>query len=319
MKQKSCPSIALIVPIYNAEKDIPELLPAIFKQTVQPHHILFIDSSSDDQSQKLLSQLDANHIIKVHTIEKNEFDHGGTRRLATQLIEADIYIYLTQDAVPANEHAFKHLLDLLLANETIACAYGRQLPKSDATPIAAHARLFNYPDQSSIKIIADKAKFGIKTFFNSNSFAAYKRVPLEAIGNFPEHFITGEDAYVAAKLLTHGYSICYAANALVFHSHNLSVLEEFHRYFSIGVFHNREKWLLNEFAYATGEGRRFVQSELKYLIAQKQFHWLPRAVLSTFVKYAAYQLGMHEYMIPHCIKKKFGINKSFWLKTKAVF
>ncbi len=302
--------IALIIPIYNAGAEIPTLLPAIMQQTLQPNHILIIDSSSTDQSQALL----ADYPVTIHTIPKKSFDHGGTRRLATQLIDADIYLYLTQDAFPAHPDSFKHLIELLVLQDTIACAYGRQLPKPDATALSAHARLFNYPTTDQIRTYQDKDKYGIKTCFNSDSFAAYKKVPLEAIGNFPDHLISGEDAYVAAKLLIQGYSIAYAANATVFHSHNLSLKEEFHRYFSIGVFHGREKWLLRDFNSATGEGLRFVKSELKFLLENKKLYLLPRALLSTFIKYTAYQLGLNEKYIPYKIKKRMGINKSYWLK-----
>lgn len=314
MDKQYLPSVALIIPIYNAEQDIPKLLPAIMSQSLQPDHILVIDSSSTDRSRQLLAPFP----VKIHTIEKQHFDHGGTRKLATQLIDADIYIYLTQDAIPADNNAFKNLLATLLSDEKIACAYGRQLPKSDATPVSAHLRLFNYPLMTQIKSYKDRHLYGIKTCFNSDSFAAYKKFPLAAIGNFPDHLITGEDAYVAAKLLKNGYSIAYAANATVLHSHNLSLREEFHRYFSIGVFHGQENWILQDFSSATGEGIRFVKSEIKYLLSHKKLHWLPKAFGSTFVKYVAYHLGLHEKKIPYFIKMRLGINKSFWLKNEAV-
>lgn len=314
MNQKSLPSVALIVPIYNAEQDIPKLFSAIMQQSLRPDPILVIDSSSRDNSKKLLRQ----YPVSIHTIEKCDFDHGGTRKLATKLVDADIYIYLTQDAIPADAEAFKTLVTILLSDEKIACAYGRQLPKADATPISAHARLFNYPTNTQVRNYSDRSRYGIKTCFNSDSFAAYKKIPLEQIGNFPEHLITGEDAYVAAKLLKNGYSVAYAADAMVFHSHNLSLKEEFHRYFSIGVFHGQENWILKDFNSATGEGLRFVKSEIMYLLKQKKLHWLPKAFGSTVVKYIAYQLGLREKKIPYFIKKRLGINKSFWLKNEAV-
>lgn len=315
MIQNQIPTVALIIPIYNAEQDIPKLFHAIRQQTLKPDHILVINSSSTDPSTKILNKLPID--IHIHTIKQSDFDHGGTRKLATKIVDADIYLYLTQDAIPANPNSFKNLIDVLLTEEKIACAYGRQLPKSDATPLSAHARLFNYPMADQIRSYQDKRIYGIKTCFNSDSFAAYKKKPLIEIDNFPEHLITGEDVYVAAKLLKKGYSIAYAANAAVFHSHNLSLRGEFHRYFSIGVFHGREKWILEDFNSATGEGFRFVKAEINYLLKIKKLHWLPKALMSTLVKYAAYQLGLREKMIPHIIKKKLGINKSFWVNAKA--
>lgn len=314
MRHSQYGTIALVIPIYNAAAELPLLMPAIMQQSITPDHILVIDSSSTDNSQSLLQA----YPVILHTIHQRDFDHGGTRQLATHLVEADIYIFLTQDAIPADAYAFQHLLDMLILSPDIACAYGRQLPKKDATPISAHARLFNYPERTQVRGYKDRATYGVKTYFNSDSFAAYKRQPLFAVGNFPKHLITGEDAYIAARLLRQDYRIVYAADATVYHSHNLSLLEEFHRYFSIGVFHGRERWLLNSFRGATGEGIRYVKSEWHYLISNRKFHWLPRAIASTFIKYIAYQLGLHEKYIPLMIKKRIGVNKSYWLKALMV-
>ena len=224
-------AFALIIPILNASKEIPVLFDAIAKQTKQPQHILVIDSSSTDNTRELLSH----YPVKVHVIPKHTFDHGGTRQLGTQLIDADIYLFLTQDAIPAHAECFENLINALLQQDTIGCAYGRQLPHADANPLSAHARQFNYPSQSSIKSYADKEKYGVKTYFNSNSFAAYKKIALQKIGGFPSTLILGEDVYVAGKMLMQGYSIHYAADACVYHSHNFNLRQEFHRYFSIGV------------------------------------------------------------------------------------
>ncbi len=306
--------IALIIPTYNAEKDIPPLFEGILRQTLQPDVILVIDSSSTDRTPALLSTLP----VRVHTIKQSEFDHGGSRKLGVLLVEADIYIFLTQDAVPADAHTFARLIHAFNQDEKIACVYGRQLPKQDATPLSAHARLYNYPTQSYIRRDEDRKRYGIKTCFNSNSFAAYKREPLQEIGYFPEHLMISEDMFVTAKLLQHGYKVSYVSDSTVFHSHNFTLIQEFHRYFSIGVFHHQAHWIITHFNSPAGEGLRFIQSEMRFLIQQKKWGWIPRAWLSTLVKYVGYQLGLHEKYVPYAIKKHLGINKAFWKKKGLV-
>ncbi len=302
---------ALIIPVLNAENYIPELLPAIFQQNYLPQDILIIDSESTDQTRALLSS----YPIKLHSIPRQDFDHGGTRRLATEMVDADIYIFLTQDAIPANPHTFRHLISALSSKEQAGCAYGRQLPKKDATVLGAYDRLFNYPDKNQLRSYADKDKYGIKTFFISNSFAAYKKEALQAVGGFPAKLISSEDAYVAAKMLLQGYAVYYAADSTVYHSHNMGLLEKFHRYFSIGVFHSRENWLIEAFSGATSEGLRYLMAQLAYLVRNKKFAWLPYSVLSTGISYLAYQLGLRESWIPLLIKKNWGVNKKYWLKS----
>lgn len=307
------PSVALVIPVFNAEQDIPMLFAGIMQQSLQPDTILIIDSSSTDKTRELLAQ----YPVVIHTIPQHEFDHGGTRRLATELVNADVYIFMTQDAYPANSNTFKKLVENLYLSEKIGVAYGRQLPKSEANPLSIHGRLFNYPEQSSIKYLVDRNKLGIKTCFNSDNLAAYKKSALQSIGGFPKKLLTGEDAYVGAKLILQGYGIAYNANACIYHSHNLSLKQEFHRYFSIGVFHAQQPWIIEEFRAADSEGLRFVVSEMRYLFNNKKYFWIPRAIISTFIKFASYKLGFYEPLIPSVIKKSLGINPAFWTKKEV--
>lgn len=302
------PSVALIIPVFNAEKDIPALFAGITQQTLQPDTILIIDSSSTDKTRLLLAEYN----VVIHTIPQHEFDHSGTRRLGTELVDADVYILMTQDAYPANPNTFAKLVENLFLEEKIGCAYGRQLPKSEATPLSIHGRLFNYPDNSQTKYFSDRKNLGIKTCFNSDNLAAYKKEALQSVGGFPQKLLTAEDAYVAAKLLLQGYAIRYASEACIYHSHNLSLKQEFHRYFSIGVFHRQEKWIINEFSAADSEGLRFIRSEMRYLLQQKKYLEIPKAFASTVVKLIGYKIGLYESFIPIMFKKSFGVNQSFW-------
>lgn len=282
--------VALIIPTFNAAHYVQPLFDAIYRQTLQPDHILVIDSTSTDNTRELL----ANYPIQLHTIPQTSFDHGGTRRLAVNMIDADFYVLLSQDALPVDVDCFKTIVEFMLAtgHEKVGCAYGRQLPHKDANPLSRHLRAFNYPDKSIIKSLADKSQYGLKTCFTSDSFAIYRREVLMAAGNFPEKANTSEDMYVAAKMLLKGYQVAYVAEACVQHSHNFTLKQEFRRYLTIGIFHRENQWILQAFGNAKSEGKRFVLSELRYLWRQRQFTWMPRAIASVLAKYAGYQLGL---------------------------
>ncbi|HSW70549.1 MAG TPA: glycosyltransferase family A protein, partial [Gammaproteobacteria bacterium] len=300
---------ALIIPVLNAEEYIPALFSAIFQQSYLPQQVLVLDSESTDRTRELL----APYPVQVHSIQRKDFDHGGTRRLATEMVDADIYLFMTQDAIPANPDSFRHLVAALSSGPKVGCAYGRQLPKQDADVLGAYDRLFNYPDQSQLRFYTDKDEYGIKTCFLSNSFAAYKKEALQAVGGFPSKLISSEDTYVAAKMLLKGYGVSYVAESQVYHSHNMRLKEKFHRYFSIGVFHGKENWLVQAFSGASSEGLRYLRTQLKYLIKNNKLNWLPYAILSTGASYFSYQLGLRERFIPLMLKKKWGVNKKYWL------
>jgi rhamnosyltransferase len=245
-------------------------------------------------------------------IAAEDFNHGATRNLALQNLHADsdVVVYMTQDALLADAKAI-HALVSVFEDSEVACAYGRQLPHTDASPLAAHARLFNYPATSRVVGLADKARLGLKTCFLSNSFAAYRVADLQAIGGFPSDVILGEDMSVAARLLMAGKRVAYVADACAYHSHNYSVMQEFRRYFDTGVFHARSPWLLAEFGSAGGEGLRFVRSELAYLWRHAPW-WIPSAVLRTAAKWCGYRLGRLESLWPLWFKRWCSMHLGYW-------
>jgi rhamnosyltransferase len=282
------PTTTLIIPTFNAEKEVGALVAAIKQQTLQPDKIFFIDSSSTDQTVPILKTLG----IIPHIIKKESFDHGGTRQLAVDLNpDSDIYIFLTHDALPADEFCFEKLIQPFIENEKIGCVYGRQLPQKNATPLAAHARLFNYPETSQLKRYEDKNIFGIKTCFNSDSFAAYRKQALKDAGGFPNKVLFAEDFILAALMLKKNWFIYYCAEAKVFHSHNYHFIQEFQRYYKIGKVHRQYDWILKEFQSPTREGFRYVASEMRYLIKTKNFLYIPVSLLSIAAKLLGYRLG----------------------------
>ncbi len=247
----------------------------------------------------------------MHTISRAEFNHGGTRQLAAELLpEGEILVFLTQDAVLAGPKEISKLLEPF-TDSKVGAAFGRQLPRPAATPIEAHARLFNYPEQSSIRTLESRAQLGFKAIFISNSFAAYRREALMAVGGFPEDAIFGEDTITAAKLLLSGWKIVYVGDAKVYHSHAYTWSQDFKRYFDIGVLHIRECWLGEEFGGTGGEGIRYVRSELHYLWRNGK-RYIPSALIRTALKLVGYKLGRNENKLSLRWKRKLSMHRGFW-------
>ncbi len=189
---------------------------------------------------------------------------------------------LTQDAIPVADDSIRHLL-AAFDDPDIALAYGRQLPRPGARAIETHARLFNYGGEDEKRGIADRARFGVKTVFCSDSYAAYRRIALEQVGGFPEDAFFAEDQIVAGRMLLAGWHLAYRAGAEAYHSHSYSIVEDFRRYFDVGAFHARNTWLLDSFGRAEGEGMRFILSEMRYL-ARREPLSIPSAFIRTFAK-----------------------------------
>lgn len=298
--------VGICVPTLNAGDGLFQSLRQMAGSAIVPR-ILVVDSSSDDDTPESARQAG----FEVVSISRSEFNHGGTRQFGAELLsDCDIIAFLTQDAVIASPDAIETLLKPF-ADASVGLAFGRQLPHSDAGPIGAHARLFNYPDRSVIRSLGMEKELGLKAAFVSNSFAAYRRKALLDVGGFPSDVIFGEDTVVAARMLLSGWKIAYQAKACVYHSHDYSLTQEFRRYFDIGVLHNRESWLLERFGKPEGEGLRFVKSELGYLFRHNAA-WIPSAVLRTGLKYFGYRLGRSEERLPDSIKPALSMHPGYW-------
>lgn len=269
--------------------------------------ILIVDSSSCDATPELARAAG----FCVRHITREEFDHGRTRNEALkQLSDCEFVVFLTQDALVESVDTISTLIQSF-DNPNIGAVYGRQLPHPEATPIAAHARLFNYPPYSHQVASEQIASMGIKAAFLSNSFTAYRRSALIEVGGFPDHTILGEDMIAGASLLNAGWHIAYCAQARVFHSHNYSMIQEFRRYFDIGVMHSHEEWILSMTGNAEGEGRRFVISEMRYLWQHRKSA-IPEAILRTGFKYLGYRLGRLEKYLPLSLKRQLSMHTNHW-------
>lgn len=298
--------VACIVPTYNGRQDFARLLDSLDKQSAQ-FDLFVVDSSSGDGTGELAHSRVKNFV----TIPSSQFNHGGTRQMMVdQSSQYDIYVFMTQDAYLEDIYAIERLI-IPFSDERVGAVCGRQLPHSNASPLAQHARFFNYPKTSQIKSLEDATALGLKAAFMSNSFAAYRSQALDAVGGFPEHVIFAEDMYVAAKMLLSGWKIAYAGGANCRHSHNYTLIEEFRRYFDMGVFHAREPWIRQHFGGAGGEGLRYVKSELSFLGISSLYLW-PSAILRNACKLLAYKLGQNEHRMSIGLKKKLGMYKGYW-------
>ncbi|HEY3658139.1 MAG TPA: glycosyltransferase family 2 protein [Steroidobacteraceae bacterium] len=302
--------IGLVIPTLNGGKRWAACLDAIEEQSLKPHRLLNIDSASTDQTTDLAQSAG----FEIARIQRSQFNHGGTRQWAVDhLFECAIVIFLTQDAILADQNALSEIV-ACFDDPKVAVAYGRQIPHKGATPIEAHARLFNYGQQSTKKDITAAEQLGTKVFFCSNSFAAYRRSVLLDLGGFRRDLILGEDMEFAARAIKAGYSNVYCSDAQVYHSHDYTVTQIVERYFDIGVFDRRNSWMREQFGSHGGEGFRFISSEFRYL-AKRAPSQIPRALCHTAAKLLGYRLGRLEHLLPTVVKRKLSMLPSYFPRS----
>lgn len=301
--------IVVISPTFNAGNNWSQWIEAVKKQKGTEFKVLVIDSGSSDDTVPKAQQAG----FEILEIPNFKFNHGGTRNLGVDHLreEVDFFVFLTQDAILSDPYSIKNILKDF-ENPKIGAVCGRQLPHNGAKPIEVHARLFNYPEQSRVRSKLDIKQLGIKTAFMSNSFAAYRGIAFDDVQGFPTDTIFAEDMSIAAKMILKGWKVSYNAEACVYHSHSYSLVAEFQRYFDVGVFYSRECWISEQFGEASGEGLKFVLSEIKYLLKSGSFYLVPEAILRTITKYIAFKLGRMERFLSKGLKRKWSMNKNYW-------
>lgn len=297
----------IAIPTYNGGRIWKSAVENIKKYAPADLFVHVIDSTSKDDTVTVAEEAGFDVLI----IAGSDFNHGGTRNQTIEkyISDYDVVIFLTQDAIPQENFA-KEIISIF-SDDSIACAYGRQLPHTDANPLARHARSFSYPGKGYICSKENIPDMGLKTVFMSNSFSAYRLSTFKKLGGFPSNTILCEDMFFTAKAVLAGYKIAYVAAAEVQHSHNYTPFEEFKRYFDIGVFHKDEPWIRQSIGGAGGEGKKFLLSEIKFLLKYAP-HWIPLACINNFMKILGYKLGQQYKNLPKKMIKLCSMHKRYW-------
>lgn len=286
--------VSIIIPTLNAGTKLGELLEILDSQTLKSEEILIIDSSSSDATAELVES----HGYRLIRINKKDFDHGTTRNLGVAQTDSEFIVFLTQDVVPADEHMIAELIKPMQAVPNIAICYGHQLARPTARPLERFFREFNYPPQAILKTKNDIDVLGLKTFFCSNCCSAIRRSIFNKLGGFKNNVIVNEDMLLAANAILQGYSVCYNADAKVYHSHPYSLPVTFKRYFNIGRFFADNRWL---FQHATLKyyGSGMLKSGVKTFWQKRAPHYIAALLADLAVKTIGYKLGWYYQLLFH--------------------
>lgn len=300
--------IDVIIPTYHPGSEFGELLRRLKNQTYPVRKIYVINTEECFWNKEWEKQYP---FLEVRHIKRAEFDHGGTRKMAAKMSDADVLLFMTQDAMPKNKQLIEKLAVPFLKQEKAGAVYARQIPRQDCNMIEKFAREFNYPQKSAKRTKKDLPVYGIKTFFCSNVCAAYKREVYEKLGGFVDRAIFNEDMILAAKMINNGYEILYSAEAEVIHSHNYSCLQQFHRNFDLGV-SQAEHPEIFEGIPSEKEGIKLVKSTLLYLVKQGRIWLIPYFIIQCGCKYLGYRIGKNFHRLPLVFIRLCTMNKSYW-------
>lgn len=300
-------TVDVIIPTYHPDENTVLLVKKLLKQTYPIRKIHIIDTETGSFP-KELEQLDDR--IWITRIQPKEFDHGGTRHKGAMESTAEIVVYMTQDALPANDRLIEELVKPFDQKE-VAAAYARQLPNAECKVIERYTRAFNYPETSRVKSLKDLDTLGIKTFFCSDVCAAYRKSVYESLGGFEEKVIFNEDMIMAARMIQSGASVAYVAEAKVIHSHNYGCVEQFKRNFDLAVSQAEHPEVFGQVK-SESEGIKLVKDTARYLIRIHKPWLIISLVVKSGFKYLGYRFGKQYRMLPKRVILACTMNKRYW-------
>lgn len=309
--------VDVIIPTYKVSEDFVKIIEKLKKQSVKINKIIVVNTcadvcekvsgsvSSDANAVSFESVCDSlsdyQDLVEIHNIKKQDFDHGKTRNLGVSFSKADIFVMMTQDALPVNDFFIEELVSPL-ADENVGASYGRQIAYEKSSYIEKVTREFNYPSVASVKSKSDLEKLGIKTYFCSNVSCAYRRDIFDKQGGFINRTIFNEDMIYAAGLINNGYKIAYAADAQVFHSHDYTGLQQFKRNVDIGVSQADNSEIFKVIS-SEKEGSRMVRLVIKRFKQEKKGYFIIPYMYINICKYMGYIIGKNYKKFPKSIIK----------------
>lgn len=226
---------SVVIPSLNGGDLLLTVVDRVLEQQAPwPFELLIIDSGSTDGS---LERLRAKN-LRIHSIPKTEFSHGGTRNLGVELSSGEYVAFLTQDALPIDAFWLFNLVSVLEHEPKAAGAFGKHLAYPQASAfvkrdLEAH---FNHLAQQPIYLdkntdaelfaTGEAAWRQILHFYSDNNSCLRRSVWQQ----FPYPVIEyGEDQVWADQIIKAGYKKAYALNAIVYHSHDYNEQETFER------------------------------------------------------------------------------------------
>ena len=222
------PAISIIIPAKNEARNIGSCLDAISAQRIdEPFETIVIDSGSTDGTQDLVARYD----VRLHQIRPEEFGHGRTRNLGARLARGEILVFLNADATPVDAHWLQRFHGALQPDR-VAGVYGRQIARPDAYPMERFFLDYWYGPKGREQRKVN-GRLDVENIFFSTVNCAIKRHLWEA-NPFDETVVMTEDQVWSRKTLEAGYTLTYAPECAVVHSHNYTLKAAFRRFFDAG-------------------------------------------------------------------------------------
>ncbi|MGK7923557.1 MAG: glycosyltransferase family 2 protein [Trichodesmium sp.] len=206
--------VSVIIPIYNGEKDLPELIECLRLQTYPPDKVeyLLVDNNSSDLSISIIQQAAESKEITIRLVTENQIQSSyAARNAGIRAANSEILAFTDGDCRPQPQW-LENLVE----------------PFSDSNVGIVVGEILALPGNSLLEKYADKQETLSQKHTLANSFCPYgqtanlairKRAFVE-VGLFRPYLTTGGDADICWRILREtSYQFKFAEKAIVKHRH----------------------------------------------------------------------------------------------------
>lgn len=227
---------SVIIPTLNGGELFDELLDRIESQKVEwPFELVVVDSGSSDDTVHNTRKLPN---AKVVEIPKSEFQHGRTRNLGVTHSSGEYVLFLTQDALPADDFWLYNFVSTMDKFPEAAGGFGKHFAHKDASFMNKKLMREHFSGFDQFPLLVskytdlpkwnsgDQGWRSLLHFYSDNN-SCMRRSVWEDLP-YPE-VTYGEDQLWAQQVMLSGMSKVYCPNAIILHSHEYDYDENMER------------------------------------------------------------------------------------------
>jgi cellulose synthase/poly-beta-1,6-N-acetylglucosamine synthase-like glycosyltransferase len=211
------PTVSVIVPLYNGEEDLPDLLDCLRQQTYPTEKIAYflVDNNSSDRTAAILATAVGKFVskgLRLHHLTENQIQSSyAARNAGIRASQGEILVFTDADCRPYPNWVAEIVKPF--ANPSVGIVAGE---------------LIALPGKSLLEKYAERAEIMSQKFLLEHPFCAYgqtanlaiRRTALQKVGIFRPYLTTGGDADICWRIQqeTH-YQLEYAPQAIIQHRH----------------------------------------------------------------------------------------------------
>jgi len=205
--------VAVIVAVYNEEKNISQLIEALLQQSRSPDEIIVVDDGSTDKTIEILEKIAASN-NKLKFYRQTNAGPAAARNKGFRGAEADICIFTDSDCVPEPDWIEK--LVIPFKDKQVGAAGGTYKTLNNNSVLARFVGL-----EIAWRYRKIEGEIDVHGTYN----LAVRKSVLQEVGGFNQEYPepSGEDWDLTYKI-SQKHKIIYVPNAVVGHYHPEKIL-----------------------------------------------------------------------------------------------